>query len=282
MRITQLGAGVDKDARLSSDAIERTLDVLHEYSGVLDRFGVAPGRVRIAATSAARDAANREDFFDAVEAIVGARPELLSGDQEARLTFAGASPELDPADGLHLVVDIGGGSTELIVGTPGREPDGAVSVDLGCLRLTEQYLHHDPPRAEELSAALSVVHDTLEDVARELPTARQADRFVGLAGTVTTAAAVEMGLAAYDRDRLHHFELRHDAAEDVFRSMAMGDREDRLGHPGLEAARADVIVGGLCVLVSVYRFFGFATCLVSETDILDGLAATLLDGWATP
>jgi exopolyphosphatase/guanosine-5'-triphosphate,3'-diphosphate pyrophosphatase len=179
------------------------------------------------------------------------------------------------------VVDIGGGSTEFIVGTPGLDPDGAVSVDLGCVRLTEQFLSHDPPRAEELSEALSAVRDALEDVARDLPSAADAGRFVGLAGTVTTAAALEIGLATYDRDRLHHFELSHDAVEDVFRSMAMGDRDERLGHPGLEPARADVIVGGLCVLVSIFRFFAFESCLVSESDLLDGLAAQILRTAAT-
>ena len=274
MRITRLGQGVDDSGRLAPEAIDRTVEVLKEYRTAMDQHGVE--RVRITATSAARDAANREDFFSAAEHIVGVRPELLSGDEEGRLSFAGATAELDPADGPFLVVDIGGGSTEFVVGNAGAEPDGVVSVDVGCVRLTEKFLHHDPPEAEELSQAISVVHDYLDDVARDLPSIKDAQRLVGLAGTVTTVAAVEIGLPAYDRDRIHHFVLTKAAAEDVFRTLATESRADRIHNPGLEEARADVIVGGAAVLVSVMRHFEFDECLVSEADILDGLAATLL------
>jgi exopolyphosphatase/guanosine-5'-triphosphate,3'-diphosphate pyrophosphatase len=145
------------------------------------------------------------------------------------------------------------------------------------VRLTEKYLHSDPPAPEELHACLSVTEAYLDDVVRELPAARDARRFVGLAGTVTTVAAVEIGLAAYDRDRIHHFELTHAAAEDVFRTLATESRADRIHNPGLEAARADVIVGGCCVLVAIFRYFGFDSCLVSEADILDGLVLSLLN-----
>jgi exopolyphosphatase/guanosine-5'-triphosphate,3'-diphosphate pyrophosphatase len=145
------------------------------------------------------------------------------------------------------------------------------------VRLTERFLHHDPPQAVELAQALSVVEDYLDDVRREIPGVDEARRLVGLAGTVTTMAAVEIGLASYDRDRIHHFVLTKDAAEDVFRTLATEKRADRIFNPGLEAARADVIVGGCIVLVAIMRGFRFAECLVSEQDILDGLAATLLD-----
>ena len=153
---------------------------------------------------------------------------------------------------------------------------GVVSVDIGCVRLTEKFLHGDPPAPEELSQAISVVHDHLDDVARDLPAVKTAARLVGLAGTVTTMAAVEIGLQTYDRDRIHHFVLTRTAAEDVFRTLATEARADRVHNPGLEEARADVIVGGAVILVTVMRHFGFAECLVSEADILDGLAATLL------
>ena len=271
MRITRLGQGVDATGVLRPEAVERTIGVLGEYRDVMDRLGV--GQVRMTATSAARDAANREDFFAAATEVVGVRPELLTGEEEARLSFRGATSELDPAEGPFLVVDIGGGSTEFAVGT--TEPEGVLSTDIGCVRITEKFLHGDPPTAEELSQALSVVHDYLDDVARELPAAAEARRLVGLAGTVTTVAAVEMGLPTYDRERIHHFVLTKAAAEDVFRTLATEPRAQRVHNPGLEEARADVIVGGAAILVAVMRFFDFAECLVSEADILDGLVLSL-------
>jgi exopolyphosphatase/guanosine-5'-triphosphate,3'-diphosphate pyrophosphatase len=239
---------------------------------VLEGHGAT--KVRASATSAARDAANRDAFLDAAEAALGARPELLSGDEEGRLSFLGATAELDPADGPFLVVDIGGGSTEVVVGT--TEPEGVLSLDVGCVRLTERFLHSDPPRPEELSAAISVTQAYLADVVRELPAAVDARLMVGLAGTVSTVAAVELGLAEYDRERIHHFFLTRAAAEDVFRTLATEAREDRIANPGLEEARADVIVGGCCALVAVLRTFDLDGCLVSEADILDGLARSLL------
>jgi exopolyphosphatase / guanosine-5'-triphosphate,3'-diphosphate pyrophosphatase len=278
MHITRLGQGVDQTRRLAPEAIERTLSVLRDYRAVMDGAGV--GAARMTATSAARDAANREDFFGPAEAILGFRPELLAGEEEGRLSFAGATASLDPADGPFLVVDIGGGSTEFSVGPdPAGDrltPAGVMSVDIGCVRLTERFLHGDPPRPEELAQALSVVEDYLDDVRREIPGVAAARRLVGLAGTVTTVAAVEIGLAEYDTDRIHHFVLTRDAAEDVFRTLAMEKRADRLFNPGLEPARVDVIVGGCVVLVAILRRFGFSECLVSEQDILDGLVQTLL------
>ncbi|MEZ5143636.1 MAG: exopolyphosphatase [Acidimicrobiales bacterium] len=274
MRITRLGEGVDAAGRLAPEAVERTLSVLREFRSVMDRHGVQ--RVRMAATSAARDAADRDAFFDAAEEILGTRPELLSGLEEGELSFLGATTERDPTEGPFLVVDIGGGSTEFSFGTTRCE--GARSCDIGCVRLTEKYLHHDPPAPEELTQCISLVDVHLDDVLREIPGAGEAATFVGLAGTVTTAAAVELGLASYDRDRIHHFRLTKAAAEDVFRTLATEPLADRIHNPGLERARADVIVGGLCVLVTIMRRFGFEDCLVSEADILDGLAMGLLAG----
>jgi exopolyphosphatase/guanosine-5'-triphosphate,3'-diphosphate pyrophosphatase len=268
--ITRLGQGVGATGRLAPEAIERNLATLEAYRVEMDRLGV--DTVRVAATSAARDAANRDAFFDAVEKVVGARPELLSGEEEGRLSFLGATGELDPAQGPFLVVDIGGGSTEFIVGT--SEVEGVMSIDIGCVRLTEKYIEHDPPLPEELTACISLTDAYLEDVIREVPGAAEARTLVGLAGTVTTIAAVEMGLATYDRDRIHHFVLTHEAAEDVFRTLATEARADRIHNPGLEEARADVIVAGCCVLVAVFRRFGFDEMVVSESDILDGLALT--------
>ena len=277
MRITRLGAGVDRTGQLDPAAIDRTIAVLREYREVIDHSGVRPDRahVRMTATSAARDAANRDDFFDSAESVIGVRPELLTGDEEGWLSFAGATASLDPAGGPYLVVDIGGGSTEFSFGEARSDPEGVVSVDIGCVRITEKYLLHDPPEPEELSQAESIVHDFLDDVEREIPKLKAATRLVGLAGTVTTVAAVEIGLPTYDRDRIHHFVLTKSAAEDVFRTLATEGRADRIANPGLEEERADVIVGGTIVLVTIMRHFGFEECLVSEDDILDGLAATL-------
>ena len=272
MVITRLGAGVDARRELDPAAVDRTLDVLRGYRRAMDEVGVE--RVRASGTSAVRDAGNGDDFLSAAAEVVGAPVELLSGDEEGRLAFAGATAELDPDDGPFLVVDIGGGSTEFIVGT--TEPEGLLSVDVGCVRLTERFLHSDPPTAEELSAAISVTTAHLEDVARILPATREARRLVGLAGTVTTVAAVELGLPEYDRDRTHHFRLTRAAAEDVFRTLATEARADRIHNPGLEEARADVIVGGCCVLVAVMRYFEADHMLVSESDLLDGLARSLL------
>ena len=274
MRITRLGQGVDATHALAPDAIERTLAVLRDYRDVLDRHAVE--HVRMTATSAARDATNRAEFLDAAAAIVGVSPELLDGDDEGRLSFAGAVADLAPADRAEpsLVVDIGGGSTEFAVGR--EECEGVLSVDVGCVRLTEKFIEHDPPAPEELSACISLTEAYLDDVVRTLPGAADARRLIGLAGTVTTVAAVEMGLPVYDRDRIHHFVLSHHAAEDVFRTLATERRADRIHNPGLEEARADVIVTGCCILVAIMRFFGFDACLVSEADILDGLVLSLL------
>lgn len=271
MVITRLGAGVDRTGRLDDDAVERTLRVLRDYRAAMDGHGVE--RVRIAATSAARDAANRDAFFDSAAHVVGVRPELLGGEEEARLSFAGAVAELDAEDGPFLVVDIGGGSTEFAFGT--TMPEAVTSVDVGCVRVTEQWIRSDPPAPEELHACVSVTTQHLDDVVREHPQMRDHRTMVGLAGTVSTVAAVEIGLAAYDRSRIHHFTLTRAAAEDVFRTLATERRGDRLHNPGLEEARADVIVGGCCVLVAVMRFFEASSLLVSEADILDGLVASI-------
>ncbi len=270
MEITRLGRGVDATRRLAPGAVERTVGVLHDYRKVLDDLGTE--RVRATATSAARDATNRDEFFGPAREALGVEPELLTGDEEATLSFLGATAGLhEPAP--FLVVDIGGGSTEFVVG--GVEPDGLISVDVGCVRLTEQYLRSDPPEPEELSQAVSIVRDHLTDVARDVPGVKEARTLVGLAGTVTTVAAIELGLAEYDRDRIHHFRLTRAAAEDVFRTLATEPLAQRLHNPGLEPGRADVIVGGTIVLVGVLRAFGFDEMLVSEADILDGLVRSL-------
>ena len=270
MQITRRGQGVDATRSLHPDAIARTVAALRDFGEVAEKLGVE--RMRATATSAARDASNREELFDAAADVLGVRPELIPGEEEARLSFLGATADLtEPSP--FLVVDIGGGSTELVVGV--EEPTAAISIDVGCVRVTEQFLHSDPPTAEELSGAVSVVRDHLADVEREIPSVREAKTMVGLAGTITTVAAVEQGLAEYDRDAIHHFRLTRAAVEDVFRTLALESGEQRRHNPGLEPGRVDVIVGGTVVLVSILRAFDIDELLVSEADILDGIVRSL-------
>ncbi len=270
MTITRLGAGVDKERRLHPDAISRTLAALGTYGAAIRAANVEV--VRAVATSAARDAANRDELFDSACQLLGVRPELIDGIEEAELSFLGATAELDGNGAPYLVVDIGGGSTEFVVGE--ASPNGAVSIDMGCVRLTEQFLHSDPPKAEELSAAIAYVRDQLERVDVEVPGVSSAKTLIGLAGTVSTIAAVEIGLVDYDRDQIHGFKLTHAAAEDVFRTLATESVAQRRHNPGLDPGRVDVIVGGAIVLVSLMRHFGCDEMLVSESDILDGIART--------
>ncbi len=268
--ITRLGAGVDATRRLAPDAIERTLAAVRDYADVLTAHDRPP--VRVVATSAARDAANRDELFAAITAIVGVEPELLAGAEEARLSFEGAVAGLDPATGPFLVVDIGGGSTELAVGT--TTAVAACSLDIGAVRLTETELHHDPPQPEELTNALGIVHDLVDDALRDdVPTAEDAPVLVGVGGTITTVAAVEIGLAVYDRDRVHHFGLRRDAVEDVFRTLATEPLAARVHNPGLQRERADIIVGGCCVLVAIMRRLHADELVVCDADLLDALVA---------
>jgi len=270
MRITRLGQGVDESRRLRPEAIDRTLDVLREYRSALDELGVE--RTRATATSAARDATNRDDFFGPATDVLHFEPELLPGAEEARLSFLGATAGIDePAP--YLTVDIGGGSTEFVVGT--HEPEGLISVDTGSVRITEQYLPSDPPAPEELSEAVSVVRAHLADVEREVPAVREAATLIGLAGTVTTVAAVELGLTEYDPTRIHHYRLSRADAEEVFRTLATEPLVQRRHNPGLDPGRVDVIVGGTLILVTTMRTFDFNEMLVSEADILDGLVRSI-------
>jgi exopolyphosphatase / guanosine-5'-triphosphate,3'-diphosphate pyrophosphatase len=284
MTVTGLGRGVDADALLNAEAIARTVDCLRAYQLLLVENGVSidDAHVRMIATSAARDAANRDVLFDACQAVVGVRPQLLTGVEEGRLSFAGATAGLEPVrtpfgeTALDLVVDIGGGSTEFVAGVAGTEPIGAISVDAGCVRFTEKFLSEfDPPGPEALSGAVTVMRAHLDDVDRDLPEAKSAKRMIGLAGSITTVAAVEIGLHTYDRDRIHHFVLTKAAAEDVFRTLATERRADRGFNPGLSPDRVDTIVAGAAILVTIMRHYEFDECLVSENDILDGVVASL-------
>jgi exopolyphosphatase/guanosine-5'-triphosphate,3'-diphosphate pyrophosphatase len=275
MRITRLGEGVDSSGMLSSDAIDRSLSVLSEYRQVMDRLSVVRGR--LVATSAARDASNGGEFLKAAGDVAGLKPELLAGTEEARLSMAGAVSDLDPEEGPFLIVDIGGGSTELVTGSGADDPDLlAVSMQIGCVRVTERFLTSNPPTPTELKNAEAMVNELLSEVATNEPRFLSARRLVGLAGTVSTLAALHAGLDEYDRDRLHHSILTADNVNDWYRTLAAEVREARLDRAGMVVGREDVIVGGAMILALVMARFGFDECLVSEADILDGMVAGLL------
>lgn len=275
--VTRLGAGVDRTKRLDDDAVDRTLACLREYRDVLDELSV--DRLRVTATSATRDASNGLAFLDAVETITSSTPELLSGVDEARLSHRGATTGLAVPPGFHLVVDIGGGSTELILGElVGGRPAvvAARSIDVGAVRLTERHFTADPPRPEELTNAIGDTYDLVDDVIREIPDVVRATHFIGTAGTIVTTAAVEMGQRVFEPAALHGFELERAAVEDVFRTLATEPLADRVHNPGLPRDRADVIVGGLCVLVALMRRFDAPSITVSAHNLMDGVCAELL------
>jgi exopolyphosphatase / guanosine-5'-triphosphate,3'-diphosphate pyrophosphatase len=270
MRMTRLGQGVDVSGALAPEAIARTATVLSEYAKRLEAHGV--NRVRAAATSAARDATNGQDFFDAAEAALGVRPELLSGDAEARLSFDGATHGLPRSNGPFLVIDLGGGSTEFVLGS--ELPEAAISVQMGCVRMTERHLRSDPPTAEELKACAEDVRSVLAPV-RAVIDVPQARCVVGLAGTVTALSAMQLGLTRYDATRTHHSRLSAAEVSTLCARLAGATVAERRALL-VEPARAEVIVGGALVLSTLLSELAIHQLLVSERDILDGLAASLL------
>ena len=272
MKITRLGQGLDQSGELSNQAMSRVIDVLKDFRRSLDKHEVS--EVRMVATSAARDASNSEDFFNKVESTLGVRPELLTGEEEGRLSFQGAIAELDPSLGPFLILDIGGGSTEFVFGS--EKAENVYSSQIGCVRLTEEFFENDPPLPEELHACLSVVGGHVDDALREIPNIGDEVTLVGLAGTVSCIAAIEIGLEKYDREKIHHFHLSKDAVEDVFRTLATENKFERMSNPGLEEDRADVIVAGTAILVKVMRQLQLTECLVSESDIMDGILHSML------
>ncbi|MES1178029.1 MAG: hypothetical protein ABUL62_27145 [Myxococcales bacterium] len=270
MHMTRLGQGVDVSGVLLPEAITRTTAVLAEYATRLRRHGVA--RVRAAATSAARDAQNGQVFFDAAEAALGVRPELLSGDAEARLSFDGATHGLPRGAGPFLVIDLGGGSTEFVLGS--EHPEAEISVQMGCVRMTERHLRSDPPTSDELQACAADVRAILAPV-RAVIQVEQARCVVGLAGTVTALSALQLGLTRYDAARTHHSRLSASQVAALCARLAAVTIAERRGML-VQPARAEIIVGGALVLSTLLSELGLDELLVSERDILDGLAASLL------
>jgi exopolyphosphatase/guanosine-5'-triphosphate,3'-diphosphate pyrophosphatase len=267
--ITRLGQGVDRTRMLSPDGIARTLAVLERYHAIIQRHQVT--KIRVVATSAARDAHNRDDFFRGVERALGARAELLPGNSEAALSFAGATLGRTQDARPSVVVDIGGGSTELALGH--GEPERTISLDIGSVRLSERFFRSDPPLSEETelaSKAASVEFERARSFLGDTTTAR----FIGVAGTVTTVAAFCAGLRSYDASVTHDMKLHASDVErafDRFRVTPLEERRSLL----IEPKRAEAIVGGSLLLHGIFRCFGLSEMIVSERDILDALAASL-------
>jgi exopolyphosphatase/guanosine-5'-triphosphate,3'-diphosphate pyrophosphatase len=268
MEIVRLGAGVDRTGRLASGAIERTRVALADYARQVTALGAE--RTRMVATSATRDAANAGDFRDMVVATLGVPPEVVTGDEEARLSFTGAVRGL-PADvdPPYLVVDIGGGSTEFVRG--GSTVDAALSVDIGCVRMTERHLRTDPPTPQEIRAAEA---DITEAVDRALAAVdgRAARTLIGLAGSVTTVAAIALGLPSYQPDRIHHTRVSTVDVEKVTADLLAATGAERLTLPVMHPGRADVIGAGALILRVVLQRAGMDAVVASEHDILDGIA----------
>ncbi|HEX3306157.1 MAG TPA: Ppx/GppA phosphatase family protein [Streptosporangiaceae bacterium] len=274
MEIVRLGQGVDQTGRLAPEALARTMTVLREYADVIARSGAQA--VRMVATSATRDADNAAEFVRLVKEVLGVAPEVLTGDEEAVLSFTGATAELadGPDPGPFLVADIGGGSTEFVLGPAGGPPAHAVSVNVGCVRMTERHLHADPPTGREVAAAAADIDAALDTVAAAVP-ARDARTLIGLAGSVTTIAAIAMGLPAYDAARIHHARVAAADVHAVTCRLLSQTRAERAAIGVMHPGRADVIGGGALVLDRLMQRFGFAGVLVSEHDILDGMAWSL-------
>ena len=275
MEIVRLGQGVDATGRLSAEALARTLRALRSYASVI--HSASASAVRMVATSATRDAANAQAFLAGVRDVLGIEPEVLTGEEEARLSFTGATTELAGRVAQPcLVADIGGGSTEFVVGDQ-DSVYGAVSVDIGCVRMTERHLRGDPPTPREVAAARADIDAALDGVAAQVPVG-EARTLVGLAGSVTTVGALALGLESYDPALIHHARVSVAAAREHTARLLGQTRAERarLGvmHPG----RVDVIGGGALVLMRIMERFGFADVLVSEHDILDGIAWSLAAG----
>lgn len=279
MRIVRLGEGVDATKRLSDAALKRTRDALADYTKVCLRKGAE--RVRMVATSATRDATNRAEFFAMTKELLGVEAEVISGDEEARLSFTGAVGDLEPADGPFVVTDLGGGSTELVVGTwDGRRAEitGALSVDIGCVRITERCLHSDPPTAQEIAAAREFAGQTLRPAFDTVPVA-DARTWVGVAGTITTLSAVEQELPEYDSERTHLSRLSRDQLRRTAQRLLGATKEERAANPVIHPGRVDVIGGGALITEvlaeRLEQVAGISELLVSEHDILDGIALSL-------
>lgn len=283
MRIVRLGQGVDATGAFAPEAIERTRVALDEYAEIIRDTGATA--VRMVATSATRDASNRDDFFAMTREVLGAvipgaEAEVITGDEEARLSFAGAVGELDASAGPFVVVDLGGGSTEVVLGDD-TGVHAAYSTDVGCVRVTERCLHDDPPTAEQIDAARAFAAERLAQAFERVPV-EQARTWVGVAGTMTTLSAVAQGLPEYDAERVHLSRLSVGQLHDVANRLVSMTHDERAALGPMHPGRVDVIGGGAIVTTvladELARRAGIDELVVSEHDILDGIAMSVLLG----
>ena len=270
MRVVRLGQGVDATGLLAQEALERTFSALRDYAAICLDLDVE--RVRMVATSATRDAANADEFVDGCTAILAVAPEVVSGDEEARLSFAGATAGLLGRPVPYVVADIGGGSTEVVLGSTAVEQSGCV--DIGCVRLTERRLRTDPPRPYEVDAAVADIAVALDEVARRVDVPR-GRTFVGLAGSVTTVAALALGLEVYDPLATHLTAVSADSVEELTARLLAQTREERAAIPVMHPGRVDVIGAGALVLREMMRRWSLPEVVASERDILDGIALSV-------
>ncbi|MFE9339115.1 exopolyphosphatase [Streptomyces sp. NPDC007063] len=282
MEIVRLGQGVDRTGRLAPEALERTFAACRRYAEVLAEFGVPPERTRFVATSASRDAENRDEFVRGVLDILGVEPEVITGDQEADLSFTGATEGLAPGTfpPPYLVVDIGGGSTEFVLGS--ERVEAARSVDVGCVRLTERHLtpggaRTEIPTAKQIAAIRADVHAALDQVAQTVPLERP-HTLVGLAGTVTTLGGIALELDAYDSARIHHSRLPLAQVRELTSRLLSATHDERAAIPVMHPGRVDVISAGALVLLTLMERIGAEEVVVSEHDILDGIAHSCAAG----
>ena len=280
MEIVRLGEGVDETGMLSPAALKRTFAAMRGYAALIEQHGIGAGlgplKTRVVATSATRDAGNRADFVSGVVDIFGVVPEVITGDEEAELSFVGATRELAalrPAR-PYLVVDIGGGSTEFVLGSSVVE--AARSIDIGCVRMTERHLKDgDPPSPQQISSAAADIDAALDAVRATVPVA-EARTLVGLAGSVTTVAGIALDLPEYDSSRLHLSRITATQVHDVTRRLLHATRAERAEFGVMHPGRVDVIGAGALILDRIMREYGFGAVVVSEHDILDGLAWSLV------
>lgn len=276
MEVVRLGEGVDRTGRLGDAALVRTFRVLDEYAEIISSLEVE--EVRMVATSASRDASNRDVFTTGVVERLGVAPEVITGEEEAALSFGGATRELRGTALARpwLVVDIGGGSTEFVLG----DSDGlrsSRSVDIGCVRLTERHLRDDPPTAEQIAAARADIEAAIDDAATAVHF-DEARTLVGLAGSVTTVVALALALTEYDATRIHHTRVGADVVTEVTQRLLAATRSERAAMPVMHPGRVDVIGGGALVLDTIMRRCGFDAVVASEHDILDGIAFSAAEG----
>jgi exopolyphosphatase/guanosine-5'-triphosphate,3'-diphosphate pyrophosphatase len=273
MEIVRLGQGVDQTGMLAPEALARTFTAMRGFAGLIEEH--AAEKIRVVATSATRDARNRADFVSGVVDIFGVVPEVVSGDEEARLSFLGATKDLVELRPLrpYLVVDIGGGSTEFVVGS--SEVQAAMSVDIGCVRMTERHLQGDPPTPDQFAAAVADIDGALARVRETVPV-DEARTLVGLAGSVTTVAGIALDLPEYDPARIHLSRITAEKVHTVTKRLMHSTRAERASIGVMHPGRVDVIGAGALILDRIMREYGFGAVVVSEHDILDGIAWSLV------